>query len=526
MDRKSSVAAFTLALFLVAPAATPQSSTCVAVAPSNTAFNAALVGTRTAAALPFAAVNFTLSGTQATVTANSLGISGGDGITGISLFQGQPGTSGAQLIQTFSNPSSAPGQQFIGTFPLSPTLISQIQANPSNFFFVLNTTFFPNGIVAGALVPARPQLLTGVLFEGAFPTGNSGSFLLSIGPNNGTGSVTLNFDITAAGLGNGSINFLQLTRGVAQAATFGNNLAAVNGRLTGSTQINSALAQEILSNPCLFGLVVNSSAFSRGTAGGVLKASNEVFIPVAGSARGVNGANFQTDVSLYNNSIKLPPFIASENAFIQFFPSGTNLSTQNVAALNIPSRATTTLRDVNNSLFNGTISGIGALRILTSDSVFANARIYDNQIANGRGTFGQSEPGMFRSQALQQGFLVGVGTVSLDPASGQSFRTNIGFFNPNDTSTTVALEMRESTGTVIGTRLLTLGPLMHTQMPLSGANGLFNFVTGDTGTTTVNFLSGSAIFAYASIVDGVSGDASFVIPSSELLNPSSTTTGR
>src|SRR5262249_37194935 len=150
-------------------------------------------------------------------------------------------------------------------------------------------------------------------------------------------------------------------------------------------------------------------------------------------------------------------------------------------------------------------------------SLFANARIYDNQIASGRGTAGQFEPGMFRSQALQQGVLVGVGSVSPGSslANGQSFRTNVGFFNPNDTSTTVALELRDSAGNVTATRLITLGPFMHTQMPLSATNGVFNTITEDFATSSIYFLSGSPIFAYASIVDNVSGDASFVTPSSQ-----------
>ena len=91
----------------------------------------------------------------------------------------------------------------------------------------------------------------------------------------------------------------------------------------------------------------------------------------------------------------------------------------------------------------------------------------------------------------------------------------IGFFNPNPTPTTVALEIRDNSGTSIGTQMLTLGPWMHTQMPLSGTNGLFSAITGDIGTASVFFLSGNPIFGYASIVDNVSGDASFVTPSAQ-----------
>jgi hypothetical protein len=131
---------------------------------------------------------------------------------------------------------------------------------------------------------------------------------------------------------------------------------------------------------------------------------------------------------------------------------------------------------------------------------------------------------MFRSQALQQGVLVGVGNVTNNAslANGQSFHTNIGFFNPNDTPTTVALEIRDLNGNVLGTQMITLNPWAQMQVPLNGSGGLFSSLNGDTGTSSVYFLSGNPIFAYASIVDNVSGDASFVTPSA-VTNPGTPT---
>ena len=57
-----------------------------------------------------------------------------------------------------------------------------------------------------------------------------------------------------------------------------------------------------------------------------------------------------------------------------------------------------------------------------------------------------------------------------------------------------------------------LGPFEHVQLPLSGANGLFS-TSGDIDTSTAYFVSGAPIFGYASIVDNVSGDGSYVSPS-------------
>jgi len=174
------------------------------------------------------------------------------------------------------------------------------------------------------------------------------------------------------------------------------------------------------------------------------------------------------------------------------------------------------MRDVSSTLFNGQMNGLGALRLLSSsNNVFANARIYNNQVAAGLGTFGQFVPGMTRAQALTEGALIGlVNTPNGGGTTNFSARTNVGFFNPTDQQTYVAAELRDSVGDVIANRLITLGPYMHLQLPMAGAGAMFGDV-GEVQTSTVYFVSGSPIFAYASVVDNVSGDASYVAPSTK-----------
>jgi hypothetical protein len=61
------------------------------------------------------------------------------------------------------------------------------------------------------------------------------------------------------------------------------------------------------------------------------------------------------------------------------------------------------------------------------------------------------------------------------------------------------------------------------QMPLSGVAGAaFPFISGDVGSSSVAFLSGSPIFAYASVIDNVSGDGSFILPSVDQTNSNPT----
>src|SRR5712692_635582 len=364
------VAAFSLALLLGIPAAMAQSSTCTSVTPSNNTFNAALVGTGISGSAGsqngFANVNFSLNGTQATVNATSLGL--GNNITSIALYQGQPGSSNARLVQTFNNSgNSFNNGQFSRTLFLDANLVAQIQSNPSNFFFLITTTDFPQGAVAGALAPGRPQLISGTLSGNSVPGGSTlgaGSFVLSIGPGNGSGMVPLTFDIATFGLGD-VFNALQLmaTGSPMPLITFGNNSMATVGRLTGTVLISPALAHQLLASPCSFTLQLTTPTFPNGAVAGALAAGNEVFIPVVGSARGATGNNFMTDISVFNNSaIGLSSQSATANAFVQFFSTGTSNASsggaaQSVTALNVPPRGTTTLRDLTSSLFNNTISG-------------------------------------------------------------------------------------------------------------------------------------------------------------------------
>lgn len=517
-----------LSLLLFAFPAAAQTTPCTSGIPSAMAFNSTLLGANVASGLGsangLANAALTLNGNQATLSVNTLAL--GSNISGIQLFQGMPGA-GGQAVFTFTDQANTfQNGMFTRTLTLDQNLVNQILANPSNFFFVITTTDFPSGAVQGQLAPSTQQLVGGTLsgfnVSGGSPSG-SGAFLLSVGPPNGTGNVTLNFDILTNGLGN-NFNTLTLSpAGGMPLITVSNLSAANNGRLTGSTMVSQTVANQLLSNPCGFAVALSTPAFPNGAVAGSLVATHEIFIPVAGSVEGANGNHFQTDVNIFNNSV-FGQSTASANAgiFAQFFPSGSdnaNAVAQNVATVTISPRGTTTLRDISNSMFNGALNGIGALRIISSGSVLANARIYDNQIASGRGTFGQFEPGMLRGQAMQQGVLVGVGNVGVNGAAatgGQTFRTNIGLFNPNDTPTTVAFELRDSGGNVTANRTLTLAPWMHMQVPLSGTTGVFNAVSGDVANSSVYFLSGNPIFAYASIVDNISGDASFVTPEWEM----------
>ena len=449
----------------------------------------------------FGTASLTLNGANATVHANTLGML--DTAT-LTLMQGTtPLFAFTDQTNTFRKGA------FSRTLTLDPALAAAIAANPSAFSLALDTG-------RGVVLTSPLMMSTGAILTGRLTgmSGANGSVLLSFGaPINQSGDVPIDFDVVSSGVGN-NINSLQLlSADNTPLFSLGNNLTATNGRITGTVVVNSVFAQQLLSNPCGLSVAVNNANGPALT--GTLAAGQEVFIPVAGSTAGLLGNRWKTDLNLFNADTSG----TGTTAMVQFIPTGASLaSASSTSSLLLAPRGGAATRDITTSMFNG-MNGIGALRIISSGTVFANARIYDDQTANGKGTLGQSVPGLTRSQAVRNGVLVGLTSVQ-SGASGanaigaQNARTNIGFFNPNDSATTIAAELRDGNGTVIGTQLITLGPFQHTQMALAGANGLFTSETSDFTGRAVTFLASQPLFAYASIVDNDSGDASFVLPQS------------
>ena len=524
-----------LSLILILAAAPALFAQCGSI--NSQRFNAGLMGSTLGNnGLPngFGNAHLILNGTTGSINTNLVGL--GNNITSLQLWQGTPGSSSATLVQTFTAPTSNfQNGHFNRTLTLDSNLVGQIEANPGNYFFVVTTSDFPNGAVAGTLTSDNTQFLTGTL-AGSNVTGGatngSGAFVLSLSPNPGGATQTLKFDISTTGLGNNLSGFTITGPGMQSLpVTIGSSSIGSNGRATGTVQINNTAAAAIVQNPTAFSVVVNTPAFQNGAVAGTLGTANEVFIPVAGSAHGVGNSNFMTDLNIFNNSpLGQTGASANANTVIQFFPSGPagNANAQNVTTGSIGARGMINSHDINTSLFNGAATGTGAIRIISTSPVFANARIFNNQQSNGQGTFGQFVRGLTRCDAETEGLLLGLSNVTSGAGGSNvvSARTNVGFFNPNDVPVTVQLELRDQSGLLLGTRTLTLQPDEQIQMGLAGASGLFNSVTGDVGNGSVLFLASSPIFVYASEIDNTSGDASFITPEDVSQANLSTTTGQ
>jgi hypothetical protein len=488
--------------------------------PAPLVFYAALTGGNVVggggSANGFARATLTINGSQATLDVATIGLTN---ITGVTLYVGAPGTDGA-VIQTFTDVNNQfVNGRFNRTMTLDPGVINQLFANPQNFYLLVTTTANPAGAVRGAVIGGNTSYFAGrisgtsSLCNGGNGSSNGlGTFVLALTPDTGGTSYTLRYDLVTNGIGN-SLLALEIgdNLGGTGPITVGSNLIGLNGRFSGISQIATPRAQALQSLPSGIRLVVRTP--QSGTvcvAAGAPRPAHEIIIPVAGSVRGAGNTNFMTDVNVYDNAA--PGTAANADVMIQFFPAGAgSAAAQFVAWATLLPRGMAAYRDVSASAFDGQINGVGALRMVTADNILANARIYNNQTAAGAGTFGQYVAGLPRTLALPEGTLVGLSNiVSVPPAGTPSSRTNIGFFNPSDSVATASFELLDGNGTVIGTRTLTVNPWQQLQIPLIG--GLVTGINGDVVTSTLHFLSGVPIYVYASVVDNVSGDGSYVTP--------------
>jgi hypothetical protein len=466
----------------------------------------------------FGNATLAINGSTVTIDVVTTGLTN---ITGIALYVGVAGTNGSLLV-TFTDPNN----QFVnGRFHAVETIDSGVTGgvtiNPQNFYLLVTTSSFPSGALRGQLTDANVTLMAGSI-SGSSPlcfgatgiAGAAGTFFFSMTPDPGGATFTIRYDVLTTGLGN-SLSALEVGDALAGPGltTIAFNAQGTDGRFTGTGQITAAKARLLQTLPSGIRFTVTTPASGINcAAAGPIQAAHEIFLPVAGSAKGF-GTNYQTDVNIFNNMAL--GTTGTADVLMQFFPTApTSATAQSAGWATVSARATVTYRDVSTA-FDPAVTGIGAVRLVSASTFFANARIYNNLSASGLGTFGQYVAGLPRTSALSEGTLVGLQSVLSggNLPGTPSARTNIGYFNPSDNPAIVSFEFRDGNGTILGTRTLTIPPWQQTQLPLAGGSGLFSTVNGDVTTSSVYFLSSTPIFVYASVVDNTTGDGSYVTPS-------------
>jgi plastocyanin len=224
--------------------------------------------------------------------------------------------------------------------------------------------------------------------------------------------------------------------------------------------------------------------------------AKEAYLSIGGSVN-----NFRTDTRIFNPS-------SSKDIQIQatLLPVGNidNSSRQSIT-ITVPKRQMLDYDDVVASLFNA--SGLGAIRLSSSDDFVATQRIYAVTSATACqavGTLGQFVPGLQTSDATKQGVLIQL-------KSNSAFRTNIGAVNPNNVTASVTWRLYDKNNALVATGNPVAMPPFAVISPTNIASTFFfNPGSADLSDAWVGFTSDQPIFAYASVIDNVTTDPTFI----------------
>jgi hypothetical protein len=271
-------------------------------------------------------------------------------------------------------------------------------------------------------------------------------------------------------------------------------------------------ADRIKADPSAFYVNLIDDDHPAGALRGELSplSASYVFFPTVAKAHGLNGTNFVTDLSLVNRNSGGEP----APVILDFFASsaaGLAAPTASRMVAVAPGEQLV-VKDLLATAF-GT-SGDGALRVTVPRNVYATARVFNDQQAAGGGTTGLLVTGSETSDVAASGVLPLLSNASPGEAgAGIGYRTNVGYFNPYPGAATVTFRAaRTSDGATLGTAVRTIPGFSRVQLPVfeliptvpEGDRRQEDFYV------TFTASAGSALFAYAAVVDNKTGDGIYV----------------
>jgi len=221
-------------------------------------------------------------------------------------------------------------------------------------------------------------------------------------------------------------------------------------------------------------------------------------IPSVASIHGQNGSFFHTDIWIYDRT-------SDDLSVTARFRCLTGLScSDSTATFTVGAFASRTISDVVPTLF-GLSETAGALELtVTSEenawALYTLSRTYSPALP--APTTGASLAALPASAA--SGGIAFVGIAGSGGNLSTGFRTNAGFYNPQETSANVALTLATSASATIGTTSLTLAPHEATQLnDIFASVGQGSVVTND----ALLFVSSTVpIFAFTTVIDNRTGD--------------------
>ena len=268
----------------------------------------------------------------------------------------------------------------------------------------------------------------------------------------------------------------------------------VAGTAVGS--VSDAMAADIAADPAAYDVEVSDGATTiSGSLGGSPAAPVTLYIPVVAATSGQGGALFRTDVRLVNMSGGMA------SVDLMYHPS--DGSGAIMSSVTVADGAQLVLDDVVADEL-GT-EGRGGLVIGADRDISAMARIYNDQRPAGEGTFGQFVQGVAMDEARISGLIPFLSNRAV--SSGEDFRSNIGWLNPNGEDAVITFNAYDSDGTSLG------DAVQRTAVSLTqGQANVGDLWSGlaDYGDHYLTFEATVPVFVYGAVADNVSSDGIYI----------------
>ena len=224
-----------------------------------------------------------------------------------------------------------------------------------------------------------------------------------------------------------------------------------------------------------------------------------VYVPAASHVAGASGTNWRTDLELHN------PGSQQGQYEIALLRENQGNPVPQTATYWVAPGQCLRLEDVLLSVFG--FNGNASLRVRPVEgSVLITSRTYN--LTSG-GTYGQFIAGFRESQAIGAGQEARLIQLTHNRSTSSGYRTNLGFVNVGGADVTVAVDLYDASGVLLGTRSYPLQPYMFQQV-----SRIFEQVTGgdvaDGYAVVRSTAGGQPFFTYASVVDNATGDPIYV----------------
>jgi plastocyanin len=227
--------------------------------------------------------------------------------------------------------------------------------------------------------------------------------------------------------------------------------------------------------------------------------AEEVTLPAVASI--VGGAPFYSDVRAFNTSYSASLNVtATYRCFI-----GTCPSPAPSRSFALAPRQSMSFNDMVAGTFSApnTAGGVEFGFSGLSDQLVVTSRLYSTSPTP---TVGMFIPGLENGRAHQRTILTSI----RNGGTGQGFRTNVGVFNPGDSSVDVTFTLQNETGNSFGAGVTRTVP-GHSGVQVSGIFAAANVGGTATSNATIAVAATGDVFSYAAVIDNATTDPIFVV---------------